>query len=131
MPVLRILLFALVPVINLFGQDNFVSGKITLLKGEILSGSINDLYWDKTPSSIQFKDSNGKVSQFYPHDVLDFHIGEKAIYLSRQVEYDSISNESSEVFNNKTPSYTKKHLFLKILVKANKSLLVYSADVCR
>ncbi len=129
MPVLRILLLTLIPVVNLLGQDNFVLGKITLSNGEVLSGSINDLYWDYTPSFIQFKDNNGKVSKFYPQDVLDFQIGEKAIYLSRPVEYDSILNESSEIFNNKNPLYSKKHLFLKVLIKASKSLLVYSADV--
>jgi hypothetical protein len=128
MHILKILLFSLAPIISLFGQNNFVPGKITRLNGEVLDGSINDLYWDETPSSIQFKDNSGVVSTFYPREVLDFKIGEKAIYLSRLVEFDSVF-ESKEIVNNKNPSFVKKHIFLKVLVKASKSLLVYAADV--
>jgi hypothetical protein len=128
MHILRILFLSLVPIVSLLAQDNFVSGKVTRLNGEVLSGSINDLYWDETPSSIQFKDNSGVVSKLYPQEVLGFQIGEKAIYLSRLVEFDSVF-ESKDIVNNKNPSFVKKHVFLKMLVKASKSLLVYAADV--
>jgi len=111
--------------IIVIGQENYVSGTITLLSGETVSGQINDLFWRETPSTIKFKSSAATIEEYSPSKLLGFSIGDKALYRSQLVEYDSTKNGKSDLTQVRTPAYKKAHLFLKVVVEANKSLLVY------
>ena len=113
------------PLLKAGAQDNFVPGKVTLVNGEVLEGSINDRYWNETPISIQFKKSDGQLSTYYPGDVLEVRIENKSIYRSQLVQYDSSAVAVKTLTFDKNPAFKQKHVFLKLLVEADKSLLVY------
>ncbi len=107
------------------GQENYVVGTVTLLSGETISGQINDLFWRETPSSIKFKRDAVTIEEYTPTKLLGFSIGDKALYRSQLVDYDSTKNGKSDLTQVRTPAYKRAHLFLKVIVEAKKSLLVY------
>lgn len=119
-----VLLMASLSIIS-NGQENYVAGTVTLLSGETISGQINDLFWRETPSAIKFKRDAGTIEEYAPTELLGFSIGNKALYRSQLVDYDSTKNGKSDLTQIRTPAYKRAHLFLKVIVEAKKSLLVY------
>ena len=122
---LTLTFFFVVTALVTTAQQNFVPGNITLPSGEIVAGQINDLYWKATPDFIEFKNEKGDVVKYNSESILEFRIGQKSIYKSRLIDYDSSSRKSSELTLDKNPRFKRKHVFLKVLVDADKSLLVW------
>ncbi len=91
---LFVFLMASVSIIS-NAQENYVSGTVTLLSGETISGQINDLFWRETPSSIKFKRDAGTIEEYTPKKLLGFSIGDKALYRSQLVDYDSTKMEKA------------------------------------
>ena len=125
---LSTILFLLAPVVSALCQENLTPGKVTLVSGENLEGMIDDRFWTTAPGSFGFVKSTGERVVFSPQDVIEIRIGEKSIYKSRLVEYDSVGIRPDEITEDRNPRYKQKHIFLKVIVAASKSLLIYNIE---
>ncbi len=115
-------LLPLLVSLHTLAQDNFVPGHIITANGDSITGMINDQYWSASPASIQFQ-SNG-VKTYEPKDLLQFGVGTKTLYKSLVIEYDSTS-EAKEVSRSMQPTFKKDHVFLRVVLLAQPSLLEY------
>lgn len=107
-------------------QTNFVPGHIITIDGDSIAGEIDDQYWSAAPKEIQFRSASG-VKTYAPADLLQFGVGNKTLYLSQPVQYDSTSN-SKTLSHSFQPTYKQDYLFLRVIVKSKYSLLEFMDD---
>jgi hypothetical protein len=119
-----IFILALVAAGTLHAQNNFVTGKVIFINGEVDQGYVDDRFWKDSPEFIEYKNSHGEMTKLYPQHVREVTIESKAVYRSFLVNYDSSARKSNELSTGREPMYKRAYLFLKLLGEADIALLI-------
>ncbi|MEQ9591488.1 MAG: hypothetical protein RLN86_02765 [Cyclobacteriaceae bacterium] len=127
MKTLLSLLFITAATLCCRAQENFVAGYVINSDGQKIEGSIDDQYWTNSPSIIQFKDAAGVLGSYTPGDLQEFGVGEKTIYKSFLVKYDS-SASLKELSRQFQPELKESQVFLKAVLLSNLSLFQYQEN---
>ncbi len=109
----------------LYSQENYQPGYIIDNNGKKIEGYIDYRNWRSNPDFINFKEeTNSKESKFGPTDILEFSVASD-IYESANVKIEVSSRNTSKLDDNPTLNYIEKEVFLLLLYKGSKDLLMY------
>ncbi len=109
----------------LYSQENYQPGYIIDNNGKKIEGYIDYRNWNNNPDFIKFKEeTNSRESIFNPTDILEFSVSSD-IYESANVKIEVSPRNTSKLDDNPTPKYIEKEVFLLILYKGDKDLLMY------
>lgn len=110
--------------LNLFGQNNFVPGEITLSKGDSKKGYIDFRDWKVNPELIQFKnDLNGSSVTYKPEELETFKVNGYT-YVSTRTTIPTLQSFKEEF---KSDHQTEvKSVFLRVIIRDSKELYEYS-----
>ncbi|GAA0757839.1 hypothetical protein [Psychroflexus lacisalsi] len=112
--------------IQINAQNIFKKGYFLNNSGDTITGYIKDFSWNNNPEEILFKsDLSDSQIKFLPKDIKHFEIYGEVKYKSAQVDIDISGNSSSLISENRSPSFVKQHLFLKILEEGQANLYQY------
>lgn len=102
-------------------QTNIQKGFVVTAKGDTIQGEINNLLWLESPEFVTFTAAKKVVYQ--ATDLLGFSAGEHTIYKSYKVKIDSTGGSGGERRRNSSPTIYEDHVFLKVIVDGELSLL--------
>ena len=118
-----VVLFLLVPSLNVSAQKNFIEGYIITLKKDTLKGLVDYREWNLNPTLIHFTDAAGNKNIFRPDDIAGFFIPPKDYYISSHVSLDLSSFQTKDLMEYEEPKLVRDTaLFLMTLVKGEASL---------
>ncbi|PKV75073.1 outer membrane beta-barrel protein [Pontibacter ramchanderi] len=107
-----------------FAQKNFVPGYYITHEGEKVEVYLNDLNWNKNPTSIEVrKDANSSASQMLRvKDIKGFAVSSGDVFYSFVVDVDKSPKRLQYIELGAQPIITRDTVFLRALVKGNTSL---------
>ena len=107
--------------IHVFGQKNFVSGRIQKIDGEIVKGLVDYRQWDKNPVKIRFKENQANEIVIYSaSDINWFEVTGKDMYVSAIVTKDMQPVKYDELTAEGKDSLITDTVFLRELVVGDK-----------
>ncbi|MBS1507888.1 MAG: hypothetical protein JSS79_14705 [Bacteroidetes bacterium] len=106
-----------------FGQKNFQKGYIIQLNGDTIRGAIDYANWEKNPKKINFKNSNGTVTEFSPIDIKEFKVLDER-YLGAIVE---AVNPFNLTEYQASPQLKMDTAFLQTMIDGPKQLFYYQS----
>ena len=127
MKTLNLILLSLLLPLFCFSQSNYQPGFIINLKGDTIKGFIDYKGWDKTPTSISFKDniSSQNIKQLTKNEISFFSIIGVESY-QKFIGNISLNNiEADHIGYGSDTTYRVDTVFFKILQKGN-NLALYS-----
>lgn len=112
-------LFLLFTFTSAFSQKNFVPGYYLTHKGEKIEGYINDLNWNKNPTSIEFKNDVGSLTTqtLRIQDIKEFSVSSGDVFYSFVVDVDKSPRKLQFIELNAQPVITRDTVLLRTLVK--------------
>ncbi|GAB3661233.1 hypothetical protein GCM10028791_35630 [Echinicola sediminis] len=123
----RILTFAFL-LLNFysFGQENFKPGYIVTSDSDTIVGTIDFRDWAVNPEQIMFAEKAGDAAiPFFPEDIKSFGVADTH-YLSAMVDIGTDSHYTAELDTAYNLNTTRRSVFLKMIVKGDKSLYYYN-----
>lgn len=125
-----LLLLAFCLGFNLYAQDKFQKGYFVDNDGKKVLALIQNENWDASPESFNYKFfDTGKVTTLTLKDAQEFSIDNLYKFKRVDVNVDNASDNDNDLSSNKTPQYTTKAVFLKIVVESDQvSLFEYKTE---
>lgn len=121
-----LLLFCSFSICTLSSQTNFETGYYIDNSGKRTDGLIRNLDWRNNPEHFQFKHTaEAEAQTFGIARIQEFGIGDFIKYQRHIVMIDASSDLTSELTSQRVPTFTKKTLFLKVLVAGGAALYQY------
>ncbi len=112
---------------ELFAQENYLPGSVTLNSGETIAGEIDYQNQVRTPELVRFrKDSIGEVKTYSPTSILGFRVGRDR-FVSKNLIIDTSPYRTS-ANREIRPSSIQKQVFLQLLVEGAVSLYYYQNE---
>lgn len=115
---------ALISIIPVLAQENYVSGYVLKLNGDTLNGFVDYRNWAKNPNVIRFKSGTANdIREFKPLDIIGFGIMDE-IYKSAVVKVDD-SSKNGIISDSPIFTFRTDTVFLQTLYQGAKSLYFY------
>ena len=108
--------------LSMFSQIRYYPGRVLLVDGDTLTGSIAEDQWFFTPDSIEFRYKNSdSTSYFTPDDIKGF-IRNGVKYISREVDVEVSPYLFRDADNRSDFRIARNQIFLEEIFIGNKSL---------
>ncbi len=109
-----------------FSQIKFEKGYFINNQNDTIHCFIKNIEWRHSPSEFEYKDSeNSAVKIGNTQFIKEFSVGEM-IYQRFEVDIDLSPQTINQLTFDRNPEFTKKALFLKLLVQGKANLYVYN-----
>lgn len=119
-----LLSLALVSIIPVLAQENYVSGYVLKLNGDTLKGLVDYRNWAKNPNVIRFKSGAANdIREFKPLDIVGFGAKDE-IYKSAVVKVDE-SSKNGIISDSPIFTFRTDTVFLQTFYQGTKSLYFY------
>lgn len=106
-----------------FAQSNYLAGYLINNNLDTLKGLIDYRNWERNPTAISFKTSDGDIEKYYlPTDIKEFVVADE-IYVSAIVDIMTLDNFSGVLQYDAAIKTKKDTVFLQSLVIGDKDLL--------
>lgn len=122
---LALLTFGLILYQFSSSQENYLPGKIVTFTGDTINGSIDYRNWERNPSEITFKSTNGKIINYKPLEIVSFSVKDE-IYVSAIIKTEINSRNTDHL---KLSSEIREQIdtaFLQTMIQGEKSLYYYN-----
>ncbi|HEY0743774.1 MAG TPA: hypothetical protein VGD40_20050 [Chryseosolibacter sp.] len=108
----------------LFGQSNFLRGKVVIAKGDTITGLINDRNWETNPTQLEFKTSTTDQPKVLGlNDIEAFQLSDGVWFEKHNVKFDNSREDPNYLSTSRDPEhYADGNFFLKIHLKGGLSL---------
>jgi hypothetical protein len=116
--------------ISTYAQDKFQKGYYVDNNGKKVLALIQNENWEVSPERFNYKFfDNGKVNTLSLKDAQEFSIDNLFKFQRFEITVDMASDDANNAKTNKTPKYTQKTAFLKVLVASDQaSLFEYKSE---
>jgi len=113
-----------------YAQNKFQRGYFVDNDGKKIGALILNEKWTTSPQSFKYKFfDTGKVTTLTLQEAKEFSIDQQFKYKRVEFTVDNASDSTRDLYKEKTPQYTKKTAFLKVMVEAEKlSLYEYTSS---
>lgn len=126
-----IYLLLVFPFLQLAAQPQYLKGYVIGLDSQRTEGLILVNKWWKNPQRISWIPEKGAARSVGPEDILEFGIYGQENYISAKVLIDTTGLNDDEPSRQPNIVWSKKTLFLRVLVEGEASLYYYEQDDLR